>query len=98
MSGGYFEYKQYDIDQIAETIQTDLIRMGQPIPEDEQKYYAGETYFPDYSDNTKQRFKEAIGLLRRAYIYVHRIDWFMSGDDGEESFLKRLNDELNDKT
>ena len=94
MSGGHFEYKQYEINQIAESIQSDLLRMGKPIPEDDLKYYYGDTHFDDYSDETKKRFKEAIHYLTLAYIYVQRIDWFMSGDDGEESFLKQLSDEL----
>jgi hypothetical protein len=32
--------------------------------------------------------------LKAGYIYAHRIDWLLSGDDGEESFNKRLTEEL----
>jgi hypothetical protein len=38
--------------------------------------------------------KDAINYLKTAYIYAQRIDWFLSGDDGEESLIKRLKDEL----
>jgi hypothetical protein len=38
--------------------------------------------------------KEAVNVLRVAQIYAHRIDWLFSGDDGEESFLKRLDEDL----
>jgi len=33
-------------------------------------------------------------VLRKAAIYAQRIDWLLSGDDGEESFLERLKEEL----
>jgi hypothetical protein len=33
-------------------------------------------------------------VLRVAAVYAQRIDWLLSGDDGEESFLKRLKEEL----
>lgn len=31
---------------------------------------------------------------KKAYIYAQRIDWLLSGDDGEKSFHKRLKEEL----
>ena len=40
--------------------------------------------------------KEGIEILKKAQIYAHRIDWLLSGDDGEESFLKRLEEDLNE--
>ena len=47
-----------------------------------------------YSDVTIDRFREAVDLLKRAYIYAHRIDWLESGDDSEEDFHTRLTEEL----
>ena len=38
--------------------------------------------------------KEAIKALKIAQVYAQRVDWLLSGDDGEESFLSRLDDEL----
>jgi hypothetical protein len=32
--------------------------------------------------------------IRVAAVYAQRIDWLISGDDGEESFLERLKEEL----
>lgn len=32
--------------------------------------------------------------LKLANIYLHRIDWLLSGDDGEDSFHSRLKEEL----
>lgn len=38
--------------------------------------------------------RDGVEALKTAYVYAQRIDWFLSGDDGEESFVSRLNDEL----
>lgn len=47
-----------------------------------------------FSENTKERFREAISTLRRASVYAHRIEWLFSGDDDEESFHRQLEEEL----
>jgi hypothetical protein len=39
--------------------------------------------------------KEAVKALKIAYAYANRIDYFLS-DEGEENFLKRLEEELNE--
>ena len=31
-----------------------------------------------------------------AYIYAQRIDWMLSGDDGEDDLVRRLNQELHE--
>jgi hypothetical protein len=40
------------------------------------------------------KFKEGLDILRKAEVYAQRIDWLVSGDDGEESFLERLKEDL----
>ena len=47
-----------------------------------------------FSENTKERFREAISTLRKASVYAHRIEWLLSGDDDEKYFHKRLEEEL----
>jgi hypothetical protein len=44
----------------------------------------------DFSDETINRFAEGLTILKMAYIYTQRIDWLLSGDDGEEYFHRRL--------
>ena len=39
-------------------------------------------------------FKKAADAVRIAQIYIQRMDWLLSGDDGEESFLSRLEENL----
>lgn len=79
MSGGAFNYNDYHITGIADHIE-ELIR------DNEDK--------SEYSEATIQRFREAVKLLREAGVYVHRIDWLVSGDDGEDTFHKRLERDL----
>lgn len=89
MSGGKFDYQQHRIQDIIDTIQ-DEIDTNNEKPE----YWWGEWKGQVYSDETIAEFKKGIELLKKAYVYAQRIDWLLSGDDGEEDFHKRLNDEL----
>jgi Ran GTPase-activating protein (RanGAP) involved in mRNA processing and transport len=89
MSGGYFEYSNFHLNTIAEEIKeliennnnTELDSWGSPIGR-------------NYSKEVIEKFKEAVKILQFASIYAYRIDYLVSGDDGEESFLKRLEKEL----
>lgn len=47
-----------------------------------------------YSEEAIAEFKRGLDILRKAYVYAQRIDWLLSGDDGEESFHERLKEEL----
>jgi len=82
MSGGMFNYKQYELQQIADDIE-------QHIVDNED---VGWDY--RYKEETIDEFKRAVEMLRRAYIYVQRIDWLVSADDSESTFHKRLNQQL----
>jgi len=101
MSGGHFEYKQFHIEEIAETIQSILDRQGEVIPEVD-RWHSKEWYedhpedllYTTFSEETQKEFQTAVHHLRIAKVYAQRIDWFMSGDDGEETFHKRLKEEL----
>ena len=102
MSGGAFEYKQYHIKQIAEEIQSELDKQGKEKEDCEllgmREYY--EKYPEEknnytYPEEVQEKFRDAIKALRTSAIYVQRVDWLLSGDDGEESFLRRLKEELN---
>jgi hypothetical protein len=82
MSGGRFDYEQYKLQQIADDIE-------QHIVDNED---VGLAY--RYKEETIDEFKRAVEMLRRAYIYVQRIDWLVSADDSESTFHKRLNQQL----
>lgn len=44
--------------------------------------------------NTLALLQEGARKLREAAIYAQRIDWLFSGDDSEESFKKRIREDL----
>lgn len=83
MSGGRFSYDQCRIDYIIDEIKQ-IIRDDLELDAMDRRYSAA----------TIRRFSEAINVLRRARVYAHRIDWLVSGDDGEDRFHQRLEREL----
>lgn len=92
MSGGRFNYDQYKLLEIAEHIESEVNNSGKK--KDKKEFSFEDDNYPEYKPETIDRFKEAIEYLRIAQIYAHRIDWFLSGDDGEDSFHIRLTKEL----
>jgi hypothetical protein len=104
MSGGRFDYDQYKIGYIADAIESYVEKNGKKKTEKElknegwrdpdwYKKYPEDLYHYEYPSEVIKEFKEAVKHLRMAQIYAHRVDWLLSGDDGEESFLRRLNNE-----
>ena len=99
MSGGHFNYDQYKIGEIADMVEQLIIgNDSQELNEWSDSVGRG------YTEGTISEFRIALKMLRRAEIYTQRIDWLASGDDGEETFHKRLahdlaaDAELKDKT
>ena len=90
MSGGAFDYKQHAIRDVIDTLEDVLSN---------KRVYNEEFDFVvnDYSDETFKEFETALSTLKKAEIYVQRIDWLLSGDDGEESFHKRLTEDLENR-
>jgi hypothetical protein len=160
MSGGHFDYAQYRISDIADSIEREIERATGPKPplvtkeyvsvcrvlDEHCKTYLGYNYptfnkavrdftnpddyevlvrtdnmvrvrgkgdgniyevhygtyeeyedggyYPEYTEETIKEFRNAIDTLRRAEIYAQRVDYLICGDDGEESFHRRLKEEL----
>ena len=46
------------------------------------------------NNKAKRKFRIAIKALRTAAIMLQRIDWFMAGDDGEDTFNKRWDEDF----
>jgi len=92
MSGGHFP-GNYHIGEIAREIE-ELIRSNNDTDLNEWGTPRGHFYPPEVI----KEFKKAVKLLKQADVYVHRIDYLVSGDDGEESFLRRLKEDLREKT
>lgn len=79
MSGGHFDYFQYQMGDIEDQLEV--------LIENDKEWV---TWKPE----TIQRFKECLEHMKTARIMLHRIDWLVSGDDSEDTFHIRLKEEL----
>jgi len=93
MSGGHFNYKQ---DSLLDMV--DDIRFAILMNESKEKNEWGDNIANRYNPETIAEFEKAVKALKIAYVYAQRIDWLLSGDDGEDSFHKRLQAELKELT
>jgi len=89
MSGGHFQYKQWEIGNIADEVEQLIL-----TNDSEEKNEWGDRKGYHYTPETIEEFKKGLVLLRQAYVYAQRIDWLVSGDDGQDSFHRRLKFEL----
>jgi len=87
MSGGHFEYQQYRLHDIASQIK-------ELIESNDDEYEWGYRRGNGYSAETIEKFKIAVDTLEKAAIMAQRVDWLVSGDDGEDSFHHRWDEEL----
>ena len=76
MSGGHFNYGQFNIESVADEI--DLLIDANEI----------------YSEETIEKFRQAAKVVRQAAFMAHRIDWLVSGDDGEDTFHARWKEDM----
>jgi len=89
MSGGHFDYKQHHLLDMAESIGSAIFNNDSEEPSE-----WGDNIGKRYNPETIAEFEKAVKALKLAYVYAQRIDWLLSGDDGEDSFHKRLQAQL----
>jgi len=94
MSGGYFDYKQFHIEDVEDDMKT--LRDNIKADKKEDEYGFSLNYMIGDKEPFLKEVEKAINYLRLARIYTHRIDWLISGDDSPESFYKRLKEDLNE--
>jgi hypothetical protein len=105
MSGGHWEYIQYRFTDVAEDIDRLIEKNGKLKSEEELKEerwrddewyekYPEDRYHHEYPQEVIEEFKKASQAIKVAQIYMQRMDWLISGDDGEESFLRRIDEDL----
>ena len=90
MSGGHFDYIQYRMEEVADEID-ELIKENNSIEESD---YFGYKYSNNFPEEIIERFKVAVHTIRQAQEMAQRVDWLVSGDDGEESFMSRWDAEV----
>jgi len=91
MSGGHFDYQQYRIREITDKIEQIILQNGK---KKEQRASWEDEYYYQYPPEVIEKFKEGLTILKQAEVYAQRIDWLLSGDDGEETFFERLKEDL----
>lgn len=87
MSGGHFDYNQYKIGEIRQEIQS-ILSLG----------YVGSEEYEEWREPLSPVaiaiLTDAVAHLKTAETYANRIDWWLSGDDSEDTMFKRLHEEL----
>ena len=104
MSGGKFGYLQSRLQwEVITEIEDIISKNNVEVPYDELYPYdkawinehpGDKIYYYNFSDEVIEKFKEGIEAISKAYIYIQRIDWLLSDDDGPETFLNRLKQDL----
>mgnify|MGYP001092975859 CR=1 FL=1 len=89
MSGGYFDYNQWRVNDIADQIERVIANNDDDTPDE-----YGRRHGRGYSAETLARFREAVAALNRAAKMAQRVDWLLSGDDSEDSFHRRWDEEI----
>lgn len=93
MSGGAYNYAQHSILDIIDKLEIVLEQQNQPNPD-----YGKDIFEPEFlredPEKVQMIIREGIHSLKKAYVFAQRIDWYLSGDDGEESLYSRLSEEL----
>ena len=100
MSGGHYNYKYHAIDDLAEEIDIEFQNDGKYMTEDwsvecfgrkpliEVDYFDGATQ--EQKEEILSEIKSLVSILKDAAFRAKELEWFMSGDTGFESYLKRL--------
>jgi len=98
MSGGHYDYNYFKIDMLADDIEKDFINDGKYVdrdwtsgnPKDEIEY----DRIGDASDVERPlilaEIKSLIKDLRTISQRAKELEWYMSGDTGATSYLKRI--------
>jgi hypothetical protein len=105
MSGGHWDYLQYRLTDVVEDINKMVEKNGQEKTVEEIKdehwrdpnwyeKYPEDRFHYKYPDEVIEEFKKGAKIIAEAQVYMQRIDWLVSADDGNESFIKRLKDDL----
>ena len=81
MSGIYLDYSDWDIRNLADQIDNEIERNNST-----EKDEYGDDISQHFAEKTIGRFREAVEILEKASIMVHRIDHLLSHDDSEDTF------------
>lgn len=104
MSGGFFEYYNYSINDFIDMIERELEphkrarELKEPMlfkdenDEKEYEYIIQEKWsgWTPYSQHTIDMIENCLPIIEKAGEYLHAIDWLFSGDSSEQTFSKKI--------
>ena len=85
MSGGYFDFRESVLLEMAEVCASYIYHNGSKETDE-----WGCRAWPNFGEETISVLKDIENCLRTAYVGAVRVDYLISGDDCEESFMRRL--------
>jgi hypothetical protein len=85
MSGGYFNYNQYILIDMINKLDERKKRI---------KDYGKDIDVLTIDKSTEDLIEDAKVIAKLAQIFIHRVDWLLSGDDGPETFKERIKEDL----
>ena len=91
MSGEYFDYNHFRIEDIAVEIDETI-----ELNDDETLNECGQRRGNGYPPEIIEKFREAAHTLRQAAEMAQRVDWLLSGDEDENAFLRRWDIKVRD--
>jgi hypothetical protein len=85
MSGGHFDYGCFRISQFAEELKHEI-----DINDDTSENQYGEQRGHGFSEETMEHLRKAQKLIELSGSLAREIEWLYSGDHGEESFCRLM--------
>ena len=95
MSGGHFDYQEYRITDIAETIRGEYIKYSTSGTNNCEEFPHSWEKLPD---EILEEMKDLYQTLELAYKRIHDLDYFLSGDHGEDTYLETIRERRNNGT
>jgi hypothetical protein len=89
MSGGHFNYNCFRISDFADELQHEIA-----TNDDETEDDFGCTRGNQYDEKTIANLKAAHAIIKKAGELAREVEWLYSGDHGEDSFNKLMDEML----
>ncbi len=94
MSGGYYDYAYFKLEQLADEIEKDFLNDGKSISEYDNSEY------DHLNDATEEERPIILNEIKNLVIDLHKcskrarhLEWLMSGDDSPSDYLEVMKEE-----
>jgi hypothetical protein len=79
MSGGHYDYIQFQMGEAIEQLMQDIYKVSK-----------NHQYYQYNNPDTLSEMLDCLMAMVSAEVGIHRLDWLLSGDDGEDTFHERI--------